>query len=79
MNTFEQMFKLNDKLHSILDKNKGIVELTFYDGSTLTIRVLSTNTDYNFNERSYVSTIITFTNDVNKTTKYNFGTVRDIN
>lgn len=79
MNTFEQMFALSDKLHTVMNRNRGLVTLTFYDGRQITVRVISANTDYNFNDKSYTSTITTFTNDINQTTQYDFGTVQDIN
>lgn len=79
MNTFKQMIELNDKLQSIMDMNNGVVQLTFYEGKEITVRVLSVNTSYNFNEKNYLSTITTFTNDINQTTLYDFGTVWGIN
>lgn len=78
MNTFEQMFAINDKINSLMNKNKGQLKITFFDNSQVKVRVLSANTNYNFNETTYKGTLVTFTNKITDTTEYDIATIRDV-
>ena len=78
MNTFDEIIKLNNKLLPLLSKNHGKLQLTFFDGTSITANILSINSDYNIHERTYVSKIKTFDNDIDKTTIYDLAYVRNI-
>lgn len=77
MNTFEQVMQLSNKIHSLLNKNRGVVTLHFYDGTTITANVKSSNTSFGVDKQPE-SFITTFTTDINNTTIYNLFLVREI-
>jgi hypothetical protein len=79
MNTFEQIFILNDKLYKVMNTNKGVVRIVFFDNRQITIRILSVNTNYNFNDKTYKSSMITFIDNINDTTEYDMSTIKDFN
>ena len=77
MNNLEQVFQLSNKLHSLLDKNKGVVTLHFYDGTKVQANFKNSNTSFEAG-KDPVATLVTFTKNLNDTTTHDMFLIKDI-
>jgi len=76
MNTREQAIDLAKKATGLLDRKKGVFELTFFDNTTTEVRVLNINSK--LDHTGFSCTLTTFTNDVKLTTRHDIYEIQDI-
>lgn len=76
MNTKEQAINLAMKATELLDKKKGVFELTFFDNTKTEVKILNINSK--LDQKGFSCFLTTFTNDINKTTKYDIYEIKVI-
>lgn len=77
MDTKEKLIELSDKIRNILDEKKGVLTLTFFDNTSVTVRLKEMNS--HLSQEAYSCILTTFTNDINKTNNYDIKLIKDVN
>lgn len=77
MNDFNEVFKLHQKMKALMDSNRGVLTLHFFDSTSVTARVKHSHVS--FSATSDPEAIVeTFTDDPNRTVTYNLFYVQDV-
>lgn len=76
MNSREQAIALSNKAGQLLDPKKGVLQLQFFNGSIVEVRVLRIDSDLTL--ESFTCTIKTFQININITTDYDIYSIMDI-
>jgi len=77
MNTRQQAIAISRKIDSLIDPNKGILRLIFFDNSNIKVRFLRMTSNLTVDE--FTCKLDTFTNDINNVTTYDIYDIMDIN
>lgn len=77
MNTKQQAITLSCKINNIIDPNKGILNLTFFDNSNKKVMLLKKTSNLTFD--GFTCKLDTFTNDINDVTTYDIYEIMDVN
>ena len=77
MNTRQQAIAISRKIDSLIDPNKGILRLIFFDNSTIKVRFLRMTSNLTVDE--FTCKLDTFTNDINNVTTYDIYDIMDVN
>jgi hypothetical protein len=77
MNTFEQVMQLKNKLHQVVQDNKGTITLHFYDGDKVQVYFKNARAGFGNGQPPY-GEITVFTTDINNTTTYSLFDIQDI-
>ncbi|MDY0278796.1 MAG: hypothetical protein RBQ97_12005 [Acholeplasma sp.] len=77
MNTRQQAIAISRKIDSLIDPNKGILRLIFFDNSNIKVRFLRMTSNLTVDE--FTCKLDTFTNDINNVTTYDIYDIMDVN
>lgn len=77
MNTRQQAITISRKIDSLIDPNKGILRLIFFDNSNIKVRFLRMSSNLTVDE--FTCKLDTFTNDINNVTTYDIYDIMDVN
>ena len=77
MSTRQQAIAISDKINNLIDPNKGILRLIFFDNSNTKVRFLRKTSNLTIDE--FTCNLDTFTNDINNVTTYDIYDIMDVN
>lgn len=77
MNSRKQAIVVSLKIDELIDPNKGILRLTFFDNSNIKVRFLRMTSNLTFDE--FTCKLDTFTNNINDVTTYDIYDIMDVN
>lgn len=77
MNTRGQAIVIAHRINNLIDLNQGLVTLTFFDNTTVQVRILRINSSHELN--NFTASIQTFTNNIGVVTTYDVYIIRGVN
>lgn len=77
MNTRQQAIAISRKIDSLIDPNKGILRLIFFDNSNIKVGFLRMTS--NLTVDGFTCKLDTFTNDINNVITYDIYDIMDVN